>query len=213
VDSLERRWVRTGGIAGVLAAVGYLAVLFVPLPSVARRLVFFFIPLAGILFVIGLSRLLRAHRDSVMLQVATLFGIIAFAIMNVMAVVQYSIHIWTRMGVPAATGGVTPEMLDWVRQSVNSVQLGLDVSFDIFGLVSFVLFALLMFAHPSFGLVFGIAGCALPAATLALNLHTFPVPPKPDLGPLVGLWLGSVAVRMLIPARSTDTPTSAPARQ
>jgi len=73
----------------------------------------------------------------------------------------------------------------------------MDVSFDIFFLVSAVLFGISMLRHPRFGAKFGIPGCLAAGATLGLNLFAFPFPPEPDLGPLVALWLSAVAVRML----------------
>ncbi len=201
---MDRTWARTGGVFGLLSVAGYLSVLFVPMPPALLRLVFFFLPLAGILWAVGLYRLLRARADGVILQAAALFGITGFAVMNMMAVVQNSIHVWIRKGAPAAADPATREMAEWVRRSVNAVQLGLDVSFDIFVLSSVILFGVAMMRHPRFGRAFGITGCAIAAVTLGLNLYTFPVPPEPDLGPFVGLWLLAVSLRMLVPSRYGD---------
>jgi hypothetical protein len=89
--------------------------------------------------------------------------------------------------------------------------LGLDVSFDIFVLTSFVLFGLMMIRDRRFGRVFGLAGCTLSMAALAFNLYAFPVPPEPDLGPLVGLWSLAVAIRMTLCKATRPTKEAASA--
>jgi len=54
-----------------------------------------------------------------------------------------------------------------------------------------------MLRYPRFGAKFGVPACAFGAATPGLNLYSFPLPPKPDLGPPVALRLCLVAIRML----------------
>jgi hypothetical protein len=55
----DRSWVRAGGIGGVATVLGYLTVLFAPLPWAFRRPIFFAIGPGGIVFVLGLNRLLK----------------------------------------------------------------------------------------------------------------------------------------------------------
>ena len=95
---MQPDWTRLGGAAGLLAVAGYLALLVAPMPAMLRRTVFSIVPLAGILLVTGLGRVLRG---GIAAQIATLFGIIGFALMNAVAVVQLSIHMRMRKGVPA----------------------------------------------------------------------------------------------------------------
>jgi hypothetical protein len=197
---MDQTWLRVGGIAGIATVFGYMTVLFAPLPWAFRRSLFFALGLGGIIFVLGLDRMLKLHSRAVTREIATLFGIIGMAVMNLMAVVQNSIDVLMKQGIPSAKDTTTLQMVDWVRRSVNSVQLGMDISFDIFFLVSVMLFGISMLRHPRFGAKFGIPGCAVGAATLGLNLYSFPLPPEPDLGPLVALWLCIVAVRMLFSA-------------
>jgi hypothetical protein len=196
---MPRNWIRTGACAGLFTALGYLAFAALPLPARLRYLLFFSLPLGGILFVAGLYAALRARGGKVLPQIAALFGIIGFAIMNVLAVVQIAIHLRMSAHAPTAADPAARDLIRWIEDSVNAVHLGLDVSFDIFTLSSFALF--------------GLAGCVLRAATLAFNLYTFPTPPDPDLGPLVGLWLLAVAIRMAAckAIRPITPATSAPA--
>jgi hypothetical protein len=57
------------------------------------------------------------------------FGIIGIACMNLMAVVQESSRMWMRMNPPLADDAATQDLVRWIRQSVMSVQLGMDASF------------------------------------------------------------------------------------
>ena len=192
----SEKWPRTGAYAGLFTAIGYLAFASLPMPARLRHLLFFSLPLSGILFVAGLYALLRDRRDSIALQIAALFGIIGFSVMNVLAVVQIAIHLRMTARAPDIADPAMRGLVRWIEDSVNAVHLGLDVSFDIFVLTSVVLFGLAMIRDPRFGRLFGFIGCVLGVATLALNLYTFPIPPEPDLGPLVGLWTLAIAIRM-----------------
>lgn len=198
--ALDRDWARVGGIAGALTIVGYGVTRVDLLPAVFGRLVFFAVPVFGVVFLLALGRFLGAHRVTVALQVGTVFGVIGFACMNLMAVVQWSSSIWMSMNPPSSE--VAPrELVRWVRQSVHSVQLGMDVSYDIFFDSSLILFGLAMLRDPRFGRVFGVLGILVAGATLVLNLSSFPVPPRPDPGPLIALWGLAVCVRMLVSTR------------
>ena len=194
---LSEKWPRTGAYAGLFTAIGYLALATLPMPARLRHLLFFSLPLSGILFVAGLYALLKDRRDSLALQIAALFGIIGFSVMNVLAVVQIAIHLRMTARAPDVADPAIRGLIRWIEDSVNAVHLGLDISFDILVLTSVVLFGLAMIRDPRFGRVFGISGCALGLATLALNLYTFPIPPDPDLGPLDGLWTLAIAIRMM----------------
>ena len=188
---------RVGGIAGIAAVIAYFIAGFGPFPWPFRRLFWFAIGPCGVIFTLGLDSLLSMHRKTVAGRVGAIFGVIGMAIFNIMAVVQSAIS--ARMDHPSPTG-IDVRVLNWVRNSVNSVHLGMDVSFDIFFLLSVVLFGVAMLRHPRFGLRFGVPGALAATATLGLNLYAFPIPPEPDLGPLVALWLLAVAIRLVFSA-------------
>jgi len=206
MSEVERTWIRLGGIAGIATIFAYFIAVFSPLPWPIRRPVFFAIGPCGILLVVGLCRLLGLHRRTVTVEIATLFGVIGSAMMNLMAVVQGAIDAQMDRHLPAAADAASRNLIGWIRNSVNSVHLGMDVSFDIFILVSVTLFGISMLRHPKFGAKFGIPGCVAASATLGLNLYSFPVPPEPDLGPVVALWLGAVSVQMLLCATRKGGP-------
>jgi hypothetical protein len=87
-----------------------------------------------------------------------------------------------------------------IFRGVFTVQLGLDVAWDIFICAGTVLLALAMWAHPRFGKAFTVTGVVIGGLTLGLNLYTFPVPPAAaelvDLGPVVGLWFFIVTIQL-----------------
>ncbi len=188
---------RVGGIAGIATVVAYFIAVFSPLPWPVRRPIFFSIGPFGIVFILGLNRLFAADRRDVAVQVATVFGVVGGGVMNIMAVVQAAISSRMDRHLPTAADAAGSEILTWVRDSVNSVHLGLDVSFDIFFLLSPILFGIAMLRDPRFGMRFAVPGLIAASVTLFLNLLSFPVPPEPDLEPLVGLWVFAVALRML----------------
>jgi hypothetical protein len=167
---MSEKWIRTGACAGLFTTIGYLAFAALPIPARLRYLLFFFLPPGGILFVTGLYALLSGRGNSVRLQIAALFGIIGFSVMNVLAVVQIAIHLRMNARVPDGADPATCALIRWTEDSVNAVHLGLDVSFDIFALTAFVLFGLTMIRDPRFGRVFGLVGSAVAMGTLAFNL-------------------------------------------
>jgi hypothetical protein len=84
---------------------------------------------------------------------------------------------------------------------LNMVQLGLDVSWDIYFSIAMILFGLAMFGHPRFGKTWGAAATVIGGGLLLLNLITFPIPPAEaesvDFGPLAGLFFLAVTIRMI----------------
>jgi hypothetical protein len=196
-DDLNRRWMRVGGIAGIAAVIAYFTSVFGPFPWPFRRLFWFAIGPFGIVFMLGLDSLLRMRRKTVAGQIGMVFGVIGMAIFNVMAVVQAAIS--ARMDHPLPTG-IDANVVNWVRNSVNSVHLGMDVCFDIFILISVIMFGVTMLRHPRFGAKFGVPGGLAAIATLGLNLYSFPIPPELDLGPAVALWLLAVAIQLFFSA-------------
>ena len=97
-----------------------------------------------------------------------------------MVIVQSSNRLYIREFIRQAGDPAIKEAYYRIWQGVNTVQLGIDVSWDIFITVSTVLFGVTMLRHPRFGKILGSFGIILGLATLTLNPYTFPVPPKED---------------------------------
>jgi hypothetical protein len=88
-----------------------------------------------------------------------------------------------------------------VNDAFEHVELGLDLSWDVFLVAGTILFSCAMLADARFGRRFALPGIALAAGLYVLNFATFPTPPASeglvDLGPLVGLWYAAVSVQAL----------------
>ena len=186
-------WVRIGPVAGILGIAAYFAAAMVDLPSRATLVLAFSMgPLLSVAFM-GFYHFLGAHRNSAALQTATAFGVIAGTILNLMLVVQQSLFISLPSATRAAMGSA------WT--GLNMVQLGMDVSWDIYISVATILLGVVLWKHPRFGVA--LAGITVFAGSLllVLNLWTFPIPPGEsglfDIGPFVGLWFVVLSVRML----------------
>jgi hypothetical protein len=196
-DDLSRSWVRIGPIAGLLGIAAYFGAVTGILPwRVTMVLAFSMGPLLSVAF-IGFYHFLRAHRNSAALQTATIFGVIAGTLVNLMLVVQQSLFI----GLPAATRATMGPAWD----GLNWVQLGIDVAWDIYISVATILLGVVLWKHPRFGMVLGGITAFAGLLLLVLNLWTFPTPPGDaglfDAGPFVGLWFFVLSLRMLLSAK------------
>jgi hypothetical protein len=173
-------------------------------PGVPEKLIVVLVLLLGPVAIVGmltLSELLGRQRKSVVLRAATVFSVVGFAFFNLMIVVQLTSRAYIRGYIQEAQGESARETLRWILKGVDSVQLGIDVSFDVFYCLGMMLFAAVMYGHPRFGKWFSIPGVLLGALLLALNLYTFPQPPADaelvDLGPFTALWWVAVIVQMI----------------
>jgi len=196
---LTRNWILYGAAIGILADVAY-AGIFAPLPDTVRLYMgMAFGPLLSLAF-IGLYHFFKLHRKTVMLQAATVFAVIAGTLVNLMVVVQSSIYWTIPLGEREGLG------LAW--DGLNMVQLGMDVSWDIYFSLATMLLGLLMFRHPRFGTIWGTVALLVGGGLLVLNLATFPDPPgsagSVDLGPLSGVLYLFVSIRVLMSLKWVD---------
>ena len=198
--TIEKAWVKYGTICGLISAGTYIliSILGNVIPDGIGRLLFFAIGVFGVISAGGMYHIFKKNKNSVMLQQAVLLIIVAFTVFTLMAVVQQTIiGFWADSNLE----GITKETQNLVLRTVHSVQLGMDITFDIFYSLGFLLVSILMFKHPRFGKIFSIVGVLVILPMLALNLYTFPVPPADaglfDLGPLSGLWGLAVLIQCL----------------
>jgi hypothetical protein len=143
----------------------------------------------------GLREAIRLHKASALAELAFVFNAAASALVTAMLLVQIGVH---DAFPPAAQR--TAEMAQVVHM-VDRVQLGLDISWDMFVSVGTALFGAAMLGHPKFGRLIGGAGILIGAALLILNLFAYPKLPVEvglsDLGPLVGVWYLAVSIALL----------------
>ena len=192
VKSNYRIWVRMGIFAGLAVSVVYPLMIFAPLPKkITIILASLFGPLL-MLASLGLYYFLNAHRKTVTGQLAIISNIIASAMVSLMLIVQLSVNLSMDQLMGSAGEGISETTQKWVWQAVDKVQLGMDVSWDIFIAIGTILFGVTMMKHPRFGKIFGLIGFLIGHLLLVFNLSTFPTPPGDagliDLGPVVGLW-------------------------
>lgn len=194
-----RNWIVYGMIAGIVGDFAY-GSSFAPIPfPVSMYLGMAFGPLLSLAFV-GFYHFFKLHRNSITLQAATIFGVIAGTIVNMMIVVQWAIGRTVPLESRAGLG--------LAYEGLNMVQLGLDVSWDIYFSLATILLGLVMLGHPRFGKIWGAATLLIGGGLLVLNLASFPTPPGEadsfDLGPVSGVLFLFVAIRVLASLKWVD---------
>ena len=193
-------WTKVGVVAGFLACTVYPVLIAVPMPmTMTVLLAAAFGPLLSVA-TLGLYHFIGVHRKTVSLQIAVVFTVIAGAIVNTMLVVQMTIREFWRMELAEAADAGSRELTGAAYSATNAVQLGLDISWDIYIAVGTLLFAINAFRHPRLGRIVGALGALIGVSLLSFNLFTFPVPPAEagsvDLGPLVGIWYLVVTIML-----------------
>lgn len=199
-------WQRCAAVAGALVVIDYLATQFLTLPPRLGRLAFLAIGPLIVVLTVALGRTLGERRRAVSLELAAVFGAIGGAAFTLMATVQSAIHPLIRQAPVPALDAETARALRLAWKGLDAVQLGMDVAFDVFYLVAVALLGWSMRYDRRFGAPLGLAGAALSLACLALNLWTFPTPPRPDLAPAIALWGAAVVVQLWrAPARAAES--------
>jgi len=196
-----KAWIRIGIYAGLAVSVVYPLMIFAPLPN---KLTVVLASLFGPLLLVaslGLYFFLKAHRKTVTGQLAVISNIIASAMVSLMLIVQLSVNLSMDKLIDSAGEGISEATKKWIWQVVDKVQLGMDVSWDIFIAIGTILFGVTMMKHPRFGKIFGSLGFLIGNFLLVFNLSTFPTPPGDagliDFGPAVGLWYLAAALLVL----------------
>ncbi|MBI3587493.1 MAG: hypothetical protein HY088_10220 [Ignavibacteriales bacterium] len=196
-----REWIKVGVITGLAASIIYPVMIFVPLPkAVAVVLLCSFGPLLSIACV-GLYHLLKIHRAGIKAQIAVVSNIIAGTLVTIMFIVQTAVNFSMEKYLATATDASIKDSLNMIWKVVDKVQLGLDISWDVYIAIGTFFFGMCMMDHPRFGKTFGSVGVLFALLLLAFNLATFPLPPANnglvDMGPFVGLWYAAVSVQAL----------------
>jgi hypothetical protein len=211
---ITRRWIKVGGICGVLSVASYLTAAFAPLPDLLSYITAFaFGPLLAI-GITGLYHCLALQHKGPLVQIAAVFGIAAGVTVLIMLTTQQAIFSVIRRAT-VATDPTSTEMMQKIKDGLNATQLGIDVAWDVLISVSVILFGIAMLRHPCFGRVFGVIGIVSGVLVLSFNLWYFPTPPSAansiDWGPLVALWLLVTFVLLLRSFKWASRRSSQPA--
>lgn len=190
-----------GAICGLLVSFVYPLLIFGHLPDLAAVILMSaFGPMLGIAS-FGLYHFMAPVRNTVSLQIAAISNVVGGSFLTMMLLVQSATYVRMDKAIEKASDPAAIEMLKAIWRGVDSVQLGIDVVWDVFISLGTLLFALNMLWHPRLGKVIGIIGIALAVGLFALNAYTFPTPPGEadlfDLGPFVGIWYLVVSIMVL----------------
>ncbi len=191
--NLTLSWVRVGGVCGLLGGIMYALAAFAPLPDIlSYAAAFAFGPLLSV-SAVGLYHVLAAHRDSPLLQIATLFAIAGGITVLLMLTTQQSIFGIMDSAMKRAGDETAKGHAKMVLNGLNSVHWGLDVAWDVLISTAVILFGVSMLRHLAFGRILGGAGILFGGLLLVFNLYYFPTPPASvdsiDWGPVVALWM------------------------
>lgn len=199
--TLYRTWIRVGIYAGLGVSVIYPLMIFVPLPN---KIIVIFASLFGPLLMLaslGLYYFLKAHRETLTGQLAIMSNIIASVLVTLMLIVQLSVNLSVDKLMASVGSDISEQTMKWIWQVVDKMQLGMDVSWDIYISIGTILFGVTMMKHPRFGKIFGLLGFLIGHFLLVFNIATFPTPPGDagliDLGPLLGLWYLAATVQII----------------
>jgi len=127
-------------------------------------------------------------------------SVIAGLSVNIMFVVQLALY-QTKIDINySQMVKEDPKVIKSVMKLVNSVQLGLDIVWDLYGIIAVFLFALNMYNHPKLGKIFSVPGIVAALLLLFFNIYFFPTPPTNagsiDFGPLIALWFLAVTIQI-----------------
>jgi len=217
--------VRVGGIAGVVGVLMYI-VLAISDPyigpetkttqeflaawgtpkyvavNMALHFMFAGVCILWLVAFVGLRRLLAAETPSVLVNIGTLLGVVACAVMVQMMIVQGSIMSKMGQAFLAATSESERQSVVALYKGLRSIDLGWDLAFDTFFFSAWILLGFRMLRNPRFGKVFGGIGIVLFVLAAIFNLRAAPDPPTPDIGPIAALWVLAVYIQMLRSAKS-----------
>ena len=187
-----RAWLNFAIATGLAAVLSYTGAIFIPFPeTISLTLAFLFGPffMASSL---ALFYLLKDYSDTIALRMGALFNIAGTAMVTLMLVVQQTSFAFHDSFKAEDRGSVSDEQLQWIFREVNAIQLGIDLTWDIFISIGTFCFAVAMWKHPVFGKAISLLGALLAILLLAFNMAYFPTPPADagsiDLGPFVASW-------------------------
>lgn len=202
-------WIKFTIIDGFAAVISYVAAAFIPLPEKVGLLFAFLFGPFFMMAAFGMFFIIKSWKPSIALYAGTIFNLVGTALVTLMLVVQQSGFAFHEQFKSEPKPGVTDEQLKWMFKEVNSVQLGMDVTWDIFISAGTFLLALSMYRHPVFGKVFSLTGMLVSLALFAFNFYSFPTPPSEagsiDVGPFVATWYLALTIFILIKRRKLVT--------
>ena len=165
----------------------------IPFPIAIARTAMFLLGPFAIIGITSIASSYTPHEDFKKIQhIGHIFIVIAFGLFTTMLVVQQAGFSFYEANKELITNAKE------VFRLVNSVQLGIDISFDIFYCLGILFFSFSFLKLKGLGLLVGIIGVITSMGLLSLNMITFPHPPAEsgliDLGPYSIIWWVLIAI-------------------
>jgi hypothetical protein len=126
-----------------------------------------------------------------------LFAIVGFATLAAMLMVQGAVKTRLAQMYAAASSDTERANVVTLYRGLRSIDLGLDLAWDGFIFIAIALMGWAMLRHPWFRKWLAIPGILIGLGALAANAWTAPAPPAFDWGPLCGLWIVAVSIRLV----------------
>jgi hypothetical protein len=217
----DQRRIKVGGICGTIGSLTYLGLAlsdpyigpqtrttqeflaawgtprYVAL-NMALHFLFAGAALLWLIAFVGLKRLLGGGN---LVIVGTILGIIACAVMVQMMIVQGSVMTKMSQLFLLATNDSERQSALTLYKSLRFIDYGMDLTFDLCLFTGWILIAIKMWGHDSFGKTFAVIGIALFTLALVFNLRAAPDPPSFDIGPIAALWVLAVYIQIVRAAR------------
>ena len=202
-----RDWMRIGAWSGLIAAVLFMGGAMIPMPDRLAIVLILVFPLPLLVAHVGLYHFLSRERTSMWNQMAMIFGICAPVLVSAMLTVQQSMVAYMQRYYHPLDEATRQAQIN-IWRAVDSVQLGLDVAWDMFILPAMILFSLGVMRDAAFPRWFGFIGLVLGVGGLFLNIWTFPTPPinvgLPDVGPFAMTWYAILFVLLIRAVKKLD---------
>jgi hypothetical protein len=200
----QKNWIKLGVISGFITIFAYPVMLLVSLPVQLQLVLAYLFGFFFLIASLGLYHFISMNRKTVSSQLGVIFNIIGCSVVIMMLTIQLALfHMKETSAIDASK-----ELKNYIFQFPNSIQLGLDVVWDLFVGVGTILLAVNMFTHPRLGKIFSISGILVVLVLLILNIYSFPIPPGEsgsiDLGPIVALWYLAVTIRIAMSFKWVD---------
>ncbi len=196
------------GVFGILAVASYVvgAIVELPIPDGMSLLIFFGFPLFGIIQWYLLRRVLAVDGKTMTGDLAMIFAALGFALLTAMVMAQMAV----RLGISELQSQLTLESdlagSKMLLKGVRFVDFGLDVAWDFFIGVAFILTGFAMKRFRGLGLIWGLPLSILGVLLIFLNAWTFPWPPNTrglfDIGPFCAAYMFILGVRLVLIGRA-----------
>ncbi len=190
---MDKQWVKSGAVCGILSMLFYFLAVAVPMPDVLAVVLIAHFGIFLAVGFIGLYTFLKITAgESVVISLMKLSGMVAGVVVTLMVLVQQALFFTYDKFVRQKNASEIVQLKQSQTMSLlNTVHLGLDIGWDLFISWAGILLGLAMFCNRLYAKMVAGSVVCLNVMLLAFNLYTFPTPPGDaglvDLGPFVAV--------------------------